>query len=224
MQAPLGIAVDPSVLDKLDLPGVIPARQERSRAMMLRLMERALLMLRDHSFAELSVADLCAIEGCTIGSFYARFQSKEAFLQAVQHAVVAEAAQWIEARLTPARFAEASLVEVLSRLVQGSVRWTRCHEGLIRASLRAAQDDARAWSPLRDLGRQQASRAMPILLAKLGRSARPVDADRVRFSFHVLFGTLNNMVLVNPGPFTIHDEATPRLLTETLARLISADA
>jgi hypothetical protein len=46
----------------------------------------------------------------------------------------------------------------------------------------------------------------------------------VRFGFHVLFGTLNNMVLVNPGPFTIHDEATPRLLTETLARLISTDA
>lgn len=216
--------MDPSILDNLDLPGVIPARQERSRAVMLRLMERALLMLRDHSFAELSVAELCATEDCTIGSFYARFQSKEAFLQAVQHAVVAEAAQWIEARLTPAHFAEASLVEVLSRLVQGSVRWTRRHEGLIRASLRAAQDDAQAWSPLRDLGRQQASRATPILLAKLGRPASPVDADRVRFGFHVLFGTLNNMVLVNPGPFTIHDEATPRLLTETLARLISADA
>ena len=105
--------------------------------------------------------------------------------------------------------------------MQGSVRWTRRYEGLIRASLRAAQDDVQAWSPLRDLGRLQATRAAPILMAKLGRPAGPTDEDRVRFAFQVLFGTLNNMVLVNPGPFTIHDEVTPRLLTETLTRLIA---
>ena len=111
--------MDLSALDGLDLPGVVPARQGRSRDVMLRLMERALVMLRDRSFAELSVAELCAAENCTIGSFYARFQSKEAFLRAVQHAVVAEAAHWIEARLTPENFAEAPLAETLSRTGAG---------------------------------------------------------------------------------------------------------
>jgi AcrR family transcriptional regulator len=191
---------------------------------MLALMERALTMLQTRSFAELSVAELCAAEGCTIGSFYARFESKEAFLCAVQHAVVTEARRGIEARLTAERFADLPLRPVVARLVAGTIGWSRRYEGLIRASLRAVQDDPAAWSPLRELGRLQAERASPILLAKLGRPASKADADKVRFAFQVLFGTLNNMVLVNPGPFTIHDAATPRLLTDTLTRLIEADS
>jgi hypothetical protein len=112
------------------------------------------------------------------------------------------------------------LRETIARLVDGSVRWSRRHEGLIRASLRAAQDDPALWSPMRELGRLQADRAAPILLAKLERPASAGDEDRIRFGFHVLFGTLNNMILVNPGPFTIHDSVTPVLLGETVARLI----
>jgi AcrR family transcriptional regulator len=211
------------LLDQLDLPGVFPARQDRSRAVMLALMERALIMLRTRSFAELSVADLCAEEGCTIGSFYARFEGKDAFLRAVQHVVIAEARRRIEARLTAEHFAGAPLRSVVARIVEGTVRLARRQEGLIRASLRAAQDDPAAWSPLRELGRLQTERAAPILLEKLGRPAGKSDSDRVRFAFQVLFGTLNNMVLVNPGPFTIHDAATPCLLTETLTRLIDAE-
>jgi AcrR family transcriptional regulator len=215
--------MDAGILDRLDLPGVFPARQGRSRAVMLALMERALTMLQTRSFAELSVADLCAEEGCTIGSFYARFESKEAFLRAVQHAVIAEARRNIEARLTTERFAGVPLRSVVTRIVEGTVRLARRHEGLIRASLRAVQDDPAAWSPLRELGHLQAERAAPILLDNLGRPASKADAERVRFAFQVLFGTLNNMVLVNPGPFTIHDAETPCLLTETLTRLIETE-
>lgn len=219
MQSPL---LTVAVLDRLDLPGVFPARQERSRAVMLGLMERALAMLQTRSFAELSIAELCAAEGCTVGSFYARFESKDAFLRAVQHAVIDQATQAIEAGLTPARMQGVPLAAMIRRLVDGSVRWSRRHEGLIRAALRAAVDDPAVWSPMRELGRLQAARATPLLLARLGRPATAADEDRVRFAFHVMFGTLNNMVLVNPGPFTIHDAVTPDLLAETLTRLIAA--
>lgn len=219
MQAPAETLLDAESLDRLDLPGVFPARQGRSRAVMLGLMERALHMLRTRSFAALSVAELCAAEGCTVGSFYARFEGKDAFLRAVQHAVIDQARRAIERGLTPAQFADVPLEAMIARLVDGSVRWSRRHEGLIRAALRAAQDDPAVWSPMRELGRLQADRATPILLAKLG-DAGPDAEDRIRFGFHVLFGTLNNMILVNPGPFTIHDPQTPVLLGETVARLV----
>lgn len=216
--------MDAALLDTLDLPGVFPARQERSRAVVLALVEAGLDLLRDRSFDALSIADLCAAAGVTTGSFYARFESKEAFLHAVQQLVVAESLRDMTARLRAERYAGMSLREFLGRLAANAVRWRRRHEGFIRASLRAAQADVGAWSPMRELGREQVERVLPIILGMLGPSAGPSAADAVRFAFQILFGTLNNMTLVDPGPFGIHDEATPRMLAEAMARLIEAEA
>lgn len=216
--------MDAALLDTLDLPGVFPARQERSRAVVLALVGAGLDLLRDRGFEALSIADLCAAAGVTTGSFYARFESKEAFLHAVQQLVVAESLRDMEARLRPERYAGMSLRDFLGRLAAHAVRWRRRHEGFIRASLRAAQADVGAWSPMRELGREQVERALPIILGLLGPAAGPAAESGVRFAFQILFGTLNNMTLVDPGPFGIHDAATPRLLAEAMARLIEAEA
>jgi AcrR family transcriptional regulator len=217
--------MNPSVLDTLDLPGVTLPRQSRSRALMLTLMERALEMLRTRSFDQLAIAKLCAAAGCTAGSFYARFESKDAFLRALQHAVVTDSAVAIRARVEAPRFRNLPLDGMVARIVEGAVRWNRRYEGLSRASLRATDGDPNAWAPLRDLGRVQSSLSVPLLLERLaaerGRPAAAADEERVRFAFLVLFGTLNNIVLVNPGPYGLHDAETPRLLSETLLRLIA---
>ena len=216
--------MDAALLDTLDLPGVFPARQDRSRAVVLALVGAGLDLLRDRGFEALSIADLCAAAGVTTGSFYARFEGKEAFLHAVQHLVVAESLRDMEARLRPERYAGMSLHDFLGRLAAHAVRWRRRHEGFIRASLRAAQADVGAWSPMRELGREQVERALPIILGLLGPGAGPGTEEGVRFAFQILFGTLNNMTLVDPGPFGIHDAATPRLLADAMARLIEAEA
>lgn len=217
--------MDASVIAGLDLPGVSPPRQARSRALMLALMERALDMLHSRSFDELSVADLCAEAGCTVGSFYARFESKEAFLRALQHAVAMDSAAAIRARVASPRFHALSLAQMVARIVEGAVRWNRRYEGLSRASLRATQVSPDAWAPMQDLGRVQSSLSVPLLLERLaaerGAPTTIEDEARVRFAFLVLFGTLNNMVLVNPGPYGLHDAETPRLLTETLLQLLA---
>lgn len=217
--------MDVSVIAGLDLPGVSPPRQARSRALMLALMERALEMLRTRSFDELSIADLCAEAGCTIGSFYARFESKEAFLRALQHVVVMDSAAAIRARVASPRFRALSLAEMVTRIVEGAVRWNQRYEGLSRASLRATKVSPDAWSPLQDLGRVQSSLSVPLLLERLaaerGAPTTEEDEKRARFAFLVLFGTLNNMVLVDPGPFGLHHAETPGLLSQTLLLLIT---
>jgi len=216
--------MDIAALDDLDLPGVFPARQERSRAVVLALVEAGLALLRDRSFDDLSIADLCAQAGVTTGSFYARFESKEAFLRAVQQVVIREVMDDMAARLSAERLVGLTLRDFLGRLVANSVRWRQRYEGLIRASLRAAGTDEGAWSPLRELGRVQVDAVLPVILGLLGRQATSAAERGVRFAFQILFGTLNNMTLVNPGPFGIHDAATPRLLAEAMAHLIETEA
>jgi AcrR family transcriptional regulator len=65
--------------EDFDLPGVTPSRQKRSRETMAALLRAGADMLRTRSLAELSIEALCAQVGATVGAFYSRFESKDAY-------------------------------------------------------------------------------------------------------------------------------------------------
>src|SRR6476660_7456142 len=85
--------------DELDLPGVAPSRQKRSRETTLALLKAGAEMLRTRSLAELSIESLCAEVGATVGAFYSRFESKDAYF----NALMALAARDGERRLSELR-------------------------------------------------------------------------------------------------------------------------
>ena len=66
-----------------DLPGILPTQQRRSQETTVALLEAAAAMLRERSLDELSIEDLCRRVGVTIGAFYGRFESKDAFFSAL---------------------------------------------------------------------------------------------------------------------------------------------
>src|SRR6478736_876964 len=82
-----------------DLPGVTPSRQKRSRETTLALLQAGAELLRTRSLAELSIETLCAKVGATVGAFYSRFESKEAYF----NALIALAARDGESRLEQMR-------------------------------------------------------------------------------------------------------------------------
>src|ERR1700738_2408508 len=65
--------------EDFDFPGVTPSRQQRSREMTAALLQAGADMLRTRSLAELSIEALCTKVGATVGPFYSRFESKEAY-------------------------------------------------------------------------------------------------------------------------------------------------
>ena len=61
-------------------PGVTPSRQQRSRETTAALLPaRVPKCCVDLSLASLSIEALCAEVGATVGAFYSRFESKEAY-------------------------------------------------------------------------------------------------------------------------------------------------
>src|SRR3954451_9132982 len=68
---------------ELDLPGVTPSRQQRSRETTAALLAAGAELLRSHSLAELSIEALCRQVGATVGAFYSRFESKDAYFNAL---------------------------------------------------------------------------------------------------------------------------------------------
>lgn len=208
------------MLERFEAEGMRPAQQARSRALVIRLFNEGLTLLREVDFDGLSIDALCARADSTIGAFYSRFESKEAFINALQRLVVAATRRNVVAGYESQVAPDDSVAHLLGWIVSGAIVWYRRYDGLVRASLRRAHSESDAWTPIRELGELQVTYAVPRILALLPRPEDDNAEERIRFAFQMLFGTLNNIVLINPGPFTIHHPETATMLAKAMTGFI----
>jgi AcrR family transcriptional regulator len=212
--------LDEQLIGEVKVKGLRPSQQRRTRELVVRLMNEGLALLKDHDFESLSIDVLCERCGTTVGSFYARFDNKEAFIDALQRLVVEDAKRELAAAYSSDRVPRDNLAHLLNWICKGGVSWIRDHEGLVRASLRRASSDRRSWTPMRELGRLHVAHCLPHITRLAAHEPGPNLEDRVRLAFQMMYGTFNNMVLINPGPLSLHEPMTSRILAAAMVRLI----
>ncbi len=207
--------------EELDLPGVVPSRQWRSRQTTLALLRAGAELLRTHSLAELSIETLCARIGATVGAFYSRFESKEAYF----NALIALALRDGERLLAQpdAAPAELALADRCRALVAGIIGWVRKHEGILRAALQHGDTRPNKWTPFKGLARAATARAVPLLLPAMGKGRESWKKKSIAFGMQVVLGTLVNAILNDPGPLSLHDREIERRLGNCLFLLLEAD-
>jgi AcrR family transcriptional regulator len=209
--------------EDFDLPGVTPSRQRRSRETTAALLKAGADMLRTRSLAELSIEALCTKVGATVGAFYSRFESKEAYF----NALIELAARDGEVRLSrimqndPA--AGGSLAELCRLLVHGIIGWIRNHEGVLRAALQHDDTRPNRWTTFKGLARATTGHATPPLLRIMGRGREAAKTRAIAFGFQVVLGTLVNAILNDPGPLSIHDDEMEARLSGCLLLLLEAE-
>jgi AcrR family transcriptional regulator len=206
-----------------DLPGVTPSRQQRSRETTAALLEAGAKMLRTHSLAELSIEVLCREVGATVGAFYSRFESKDAYFNALIELAARDGAGRLSRMKEDGRLAEAGLAERSRLLVRGTIGWIRNHEGVLRAALQ--HDDTRPdrWSIFKALARANVADATPILLSAMGPGNKAAKTRAIAFGFQAVLGTLINAILNDPGPLSIHDREMEDRLAGCLLLLLQAE-
>jgi AcrR family transcriptional regulator len=206
-----------------DLPGVTPSRQKRSRETTLALLLTGAELLQTKSLAELSIETLCGQVGVTVGAFYSRFESKEAYF----NTLIELAARDCERRLSEISLASvprhARLDDLCRLSVAGVVGWIRTHEGVLRAALQ--HDDTRPdkWTPFKGLARATTERATPLLLPAMGKGRKVAKTRAIAFGFQVVLGTLVNAILNDPGPLSIRDKQMEPRLADCLSLLLKAE-
>lgn len=208
---------------ELDLPGVTPSRQRRSRETTAALLQAGAEMLRTHSLAELSIEALCRQVGATVGAFYSRFESKDAYFNVLIELAARDGGSRLSRMKEDRRLTEADLAELSRLLVRGTIGWIRNHEGVLRAALQ--HDDTRPdrWSTFKALARANAANATPILLGAMGRGNKAAKTRAIAFGFQVVLGTLVNAILNDPGPLSIHDKEMEARLGHCLLLLLQAE-
>jgi AcrR family transcriptional regulator len=208
---------------ELDLPGVTPSRQKRSRETTAALLQAGAEMLRTHSLAELSIEALCRQVGATVGAFYSRFESKDSYFNALMALAARDGESRLSRMKAGSRSADADLAELSRRLVRGTIGWMRNHEGVLRAALQ--HDDTRPdrWSTFKELARANVANATPILLGAMGRGRKAAKTRTIGFGFQIVLGTLVNAILNDPGPLSIHDGELEERLANCLLLLLQAE-
>jgi AcrR family transcriptional regulator len=209
--------------EDFDFPGVTPSRQKRSRETTLALLRAGADMLRTRSLAELSIEALCAEVGATVGAFYSRFESKEAYFNALMELAARDGAGRLArlAETTPS--AASPLPDLCERLVHGITGWIRNHEGVLRAALQ--HDDTRPdkWTTFKNLARASTAHATPPLLLAMGKGREAQKTNTIAFGLQVVLGTLVNAILNNPGPLSIRDREMEVRLSGCLLLLLEAE-
>ena len=171
----------------------------------------------------MSIETLCAKVGATVGAFYSRFESKEAYFNALMALAARDGERRLSELPADAALNDADLATRCRFLVGGVIAWIRAHEGVLRAALQ--HDDTRPdkWTTFKQLARATTERATPLLLPAMGKGRRAAKTRTIAFGFQVVLGTLVNAILNDPGPLSLHDKEMEVRLGNCLLLLLEAE-
>lgn len=208
----------------IDFPGVAPSRQKRSRETTLALLRAGAEMLRGRSLAELSIEALCAQVGATVGAFYSRFDSKEAYFNALVALTARDGDALLSGMDNNGALKSADLAEICRLVVSGIIRWMREHQGVLRAALQHDNTRPDRWTTFKGLAQAVVTHVTPPLLHAMGKGRRAAKARSIAFGCQVILGTLVNAILNDPGPLSIQDKEMEVRLSGCLLLLLQAEA
>lgn len=189
-----------------DLPGILPTRQRRSQETTVALLEAGAELLRDCAFDELSIDELCRRVGVTIGAFYGRFESKDAFFTALMSLAARRGLSEIDEALAKDDRTRAELEQVCCDVVAVIADVIRKNEGVLRAAMQYKAVQPARWITVRETASGIIERSMPLLLTRMGRGRTEAKRRTIAFAFQMVFGTLLSAVLNKPKTVGLHDQ------------------
>lgn len=193
--------------------GVHAAKQTRSQLKHQALLQAGRQHLATHDLATLSVARLTHDAGMAVGSFYSRFADKDAWfaelLRVTGEAVLDETL----ALLASPRWAQASDERKVALIVSHIVGVHRNHRGIMRAALGDQAHAAQFGAPVHAYGRRIADAVHEALAHRMREVPAAQRRLRVGIALQLVYGTLMNAVLRDPGPIRLDDARMERELT-----------
>lgn len=204
--------------------GVRAARQQRSLHKQQALLAAGRQLLQAQDLPSLTVAQVAAAAGVAVGSFYARFDDKNAWFAELARQAALAAFDDLQRLLSSAAMARAALPRRTALLMAWLVQVHRDHQGLFRA---AVSDPARTqgyWVPFTRLRAQVVDQVATQWAADLATLPARGRRARLDFAFQVVFGTLAQAALHDAGPLKLADPALPRELARVFLAALAPPA
>jgi AcrR family transcriptional regulator len=213
--------------DNLEFRWVRPPVQARSQASLTRILDAAERVIGERGFAAATVADIVKEAKSSVGVFYDRFKDKETLLNCLHERFCQESYATADEALSVDRWREASLEQILHKLVRFLVQIYREHLGLMRAFMVRCGTDRTFAERGMQLHGYIARKLAALLLAHRGQIAHPRPEFAVEFGMRMVGSTLDSFVLfddVDTSGIGLHDEETSRELTQVFLSYLRSGA
>lgn len=195
---------------------IYAATQARSREMCERLLNAANEVFARDGYEAAKIADIARAANCSVGIFYKRFIDKESMFCVLQYRHLAQARQNL-ARLMGMIDSELPTDDILYRFVRATVRYMLQETGFQRALFEISLKDRRVWKAQQDHHRFAGDVLIDFLVAR-NELPTPDEAlrQRGRFAMRVIFGVVQTLMLIGPGPYDVEDQRVVDNLAEIL--------
>lgn len=117
----------------LKTPKLHPPRQARSRVTMDRILDATERLLDERTFDEISVNEVIRKARTSSGAFYARFEGKEALLDALHTRYQSMVQQATDDRMSPEFWQDATLEEIIRGVIRSILMLYRRRRGFFRS-------------------------------------------------------------------------------------------
>jgi AcrR family transcriptional regulator len=198
--------------------GVAPPRQQRSRETYERILDAADRLLAEQSFDALRIEDLLAAARVSAGSFYARFEGKDAILAALYHRYQAELVESLR-RPAPSAPPGAGLEDRARVFIRARIRRYRARKGTLRAvALDLRLHPERYQAEMRELNRRATERMVEVLRPCLNEI--PGDGEaRLRTMAYFVSAICRDRILFSASPHAASTRVSLAQLEDELVRL-----
>lgn len=205
------------------IPGVFAARQSRSIKNRDGFIRAGVAALNTTRFDEVRISDLARASQNSVGSFYTRFQDKDAFFGALRaHALDAIDRELVThftvdaLRALPPEQALDALVDLMGAIFASRFR------GVLRESYLRIMDVDEPWAPVRSHAMQVVERLHVGLGDAFPHYAQQETKTRLSFCFQLVVGVLQNDLVNNYHVFKLEDGTVLDGLKETLRAYMAA--
>jgi AcrR family transcriptional regulator len=183
------------MVERIELQWVRPPRQARSQETLDRILDAAEHLVAEKGFADATVAEVVRRADSSVGAFYARFRDKDGLLYALYERYLEQAMATADVALDPARWAGATIAEVLRAVVPFLVSVYREREGLIRAFVLRNHLDPEFRARQERLSHHVNDGLSRLLLARRAEIGHPDPRRAAAFGLTFTVNTIENVVL-----------------------------
>ena len=197
--------------------GVKPALQGRSKQRRDELINAGMELMRHKNFADISIIELTASCGYSVGTFYSRFEDKESFFNAVQNEAIRLNLENLTAEFKGDFWQTASNQDFFRKMVDVTVEGLLGpYRGVVKASIILSGSNPDVWVPIRESGVRIREIIMDRLKDRFLKSDPARSIETMEFAMQMFYGTLVQAILNDPGPVHFEDENLRKNLTRML--------
>lgn len=173
-------------------------KQQRGRQTYDALIESGFRLLQSKDLDKISIAELSTEAGYSIGAFYARFNSKDEFFDALVAAHLERRSATLQKL-----YATLPVEKLVPQLVKNIIDYYQQHRRFWRAAQMRNVRDAQFADAFRENFRFRSKIFIAHLEQQLQRKLSKEERAAIVFAYQLLMGTVNNAAFNESGPILL---------------------